>query len=100
MHIETDCIGSLPIDDEVLYGINTVRALTNFPISREPADPLLFKSLIMIKKAAATVNQAAGTLPAAKAKAIIAACNELLLGRHSEALVAPAIQAAPVPASI
>ncbi|KRN22493.1 aspartate ammonia-lyase [Lacticaseibacillus camelliae] len=92
MHIETDCIGSLPIDDEVLYGINTVRALTNFPISREPADPLLFKSLIMIKKAAATVNQAAGTLPAAKAKAIIAACNELLLGRHSEALVAPAIQ--------
>lgn len=92
MRIEEDCIGKMAIEDDVLYGIHTTRALANFPISSERTDPLLFKSLIMIKKAAAQVNAAAGTLAAHKAKAIVAACNSLLMGEHNDALVAPAIQ--------
>ncbi|MDG3063059.1 MULTISPECIES: aspartate ammonia-lyase [Lacticaseibacillus] len=92
MRIEEDCIGKLAVDEDVLYGIHTTRALANFPISHERTDPLLFKSLIIIKKAAAQVNAAAGTLTAPKAKAIIAACNSLLMGEHNDALVAPAIQ--------
>ncbi len=92
MRIEEDCIGKLAVDEDVLYGIHTTRALANFPISHERTDPLLFKSLIIIKKAAAQVNAAAGTLTASKAKAIAAACNSLLMGEHNDALVAPAIQ--------
>ena len=92
MRIEEDCIGKLAIDEDVLYGIHTTRALTNFPISTERTDPLLFKSLIIIKKAAAQVNAAAGTLDVRKSRAIVAACNSLLMGEHQDALVAPAIQ--------
>lgn len=92
MRIEEDCIGKLAVDEDVLYGIHTTRALANFPISHERTDALLFKSLIIIKKAAAQVNAAGGTLSAAKAKAIVAACNSLLMGEHRDALVAPAIQ--------
>ena len=91
MRIEEDCIGKLAVDEDVLYGIHTTRALANFPISHERTDALLFKSLIIIKKAAAQVNAAGGTLSAAKAKAIVAACNSLLMGEHRDALVAPAI---------
>ncbi|WP_390405360.1 aspartate ammonia-lyase [Lacticaseibacillus jixiensis] len=92
MHYEEDCIGRLAVDDNVLYGIHTMRALTNFPIRDEATDTLLFRSLIVIKKAAAAINAEAGTLDAAKAQAITDACNALLLGKHQDALVAPAIQ--------
>lgn len=92
MHYEEDCIGQLAVADDVLYGINTTRALHNFNITTERTDSLIFQSLIQIKKAAAIVNQRGGTLTEAKAKAIIAACNDLLLGRHQDDLVAPAIQ--------
>lgn len=92
MHIEEDCIGQLPVKDDVLYGIHTTRALGNFTISHEATDPLIFQSLIQIKKAAAVVNHQGGTLAAPTAKAIIAACNALLLGQHQADLIAPAIQ--------
>ena len=39
MRIEEDCIGKLEIHDNVLYGINTVRAIENFPISTEKFIP-------------------------------------------------------------
>jgi len=92
MRIEEDCIGKLPIDEQALYGIHTVRAVRNFPISHEPLDPLIIQSLIQIKKAAAETNYAAGTLTAAKQQAIVAACNQLLIGRHADSFIVPAIQ--------
>lgn len=92
MHLEEDCIGKLPVADDVLYGINTTRALHNFDIAKERTDSLIFESLIQIKKSAAIVNHRAGTLNEQKAKLIVAACNELLLGQHQDDLVAPAIQ--------
>ncbi len=92
MHIEKDCIGSLTLDDDLLYGIHTTRALHNFPISSEKTNPLIFNNLIQIKKAAALVNLKAGSLGIPQAKAIVAACNQLLLGKYANALVAPAIQ--------
>ena len=92
MRIEQDCIGKLAIDDDALYGIHSKRAENNFPISREKIHPLIIESFLQIKKAAAQVNQQAGTLKAAKANAIIAACNQLLLGRHQGAFIVPAIQ--------
>lgn len=92
MRIEEDCIGKLEIQDNVLYGINTVRAIENFPISTEKIHPLIVKGLIQIKKAAAQTNVAAGTLSKEKGHAIITACNELLLGDHADQFIVPAIQ--------
>jgi aspartate ammonia-lyase len=92
MHYEEDCIGRMAVDDTKLYGIHTLRALSNFPIRHEATDTLVFRGLILIKKAAAMVNAETGDLAADKAQAIGAACNALLLGEHQDALVAPAIQ--------
>lgn len=92
MRIEEDCIGKLPIDEQALYCIHTVRAVRNFPISHEPLDPLIIQSLIQIKKAAAMTNQAAGTLSVEKQAAIVAACNQLLIGRYADSFIVPAIQ--------
>lgn len=90
-HYEEDCVGRLPIDDDVLYGVHSARAAGNFPFARM-TDPLIVRNLVQIKKAAAQVNRAGGTLAANKASAIVAACNELLLGQHQEAFIVPAIQ--------
>ncbi|WP_455583293.1 aspartate ammonia-lyase [Lactiplantibacillus pentosus] len=92
MRIEADCIGELAVPDDALYGIHTLRAVHNFPISTELMHPLIIQSLVQIKKAAASVNAAAGTLTSAKAQAIIAACNQLLLGRYTDNFIVPAIQ--------
>ena len=72
MHYEEDCIGKLAVADDVLYGINTTRALHNFNITTERTDSLIFQSMIQIKKAAAVVNHRGGTLAEQKAKLIVA----------------------------
>ncbi|MCG0574752.1 aspartate ammonia-lyase [Lactiplantibacillus plantarum] len=92
MRIEADCIGKLAVPDDALYGIHTLRAVHNFPITTELMHPLIMQSLVQIKKAAASVNAAAGTLSNDKAHAIIAACNQLLLGRYADNFIVPAIQ--------
>ena len=92
MRIEEDCIGKLPVEENALYGIHTVRAVHNFPVTKERMDPLLIHNLIQIKKAAATVNFKAGTLTADKQRAITAACDQLLLGRYADSFIVPAIQ--------
>ena len=61
MRIEADCIGKLAVPDDALYGIHTLRAVHNFPITTELMHPLIMQSLVQIKKAAASVNAAAGT---------------------------------------
>jgi len=92
MRIEEDCIGKLPIDEQALYGIHAVRAVRNFSISHERLNPLIIQSLIQIKKAAAETNYAAGTLTKSKCQAIVAACDQLLIGRHADSFIVPAIQ--------
>lgn len=92
MRIEQDCIGELAIEDNALYGIHSKRAVNNFPISNEKIHPLIIESFLQIKKAAAKVNEEAGTLNPEKSKAIVAACNQLLLGKHQDAFIVPAIQ--------
>lgn len=92
MRIEEDCIGKLSVEDGALYGIHALRATRNFPITTERLNPLLIQNMVQIKKAAAETNRAAGTLSVAKERAIVAACNQLLLGQHADSFIVPAIQ--------
>ncbi|MFD1485662.1 aspartate ammonia-lyase [Lacticaseibacillus baoqingensis] len=92
MHYEEDCIGRLAVPDDVLYGVHTLRALDNFPIGPQIVHPALIQALIMIKQAAAGVNQAAGTLSAPIAQAIDQACWQLRQHAHPEAFPIAAIQ--------
>ncbi len=92
MRLEKDCIGELFVPDEALYGINSVRAVRNFPISDEKVDAKIIESYLQLKKAAALTNDQAGVISHPKAVAIIAACNQLLVAKDYHEIIVPAIQ--------
>ena len=74
---EKDFLGEKALPVDAPYGIHTARAMDNFPVagSRVPAG-LIF-ALAQVKKACAAANRELGLLDAAKADAIIAACEEM-----------------------
>ncbi len=87
--LETDNLGQRTLPDGALYGINTQRGLENFDISsaRISKTPELIQALVAIKKAAARANLEIGVLNPDKARAIIAACDEVLAGDHRDQFV-------------
>lgn len=81
---ERDTFGPIEVPAERLWGAQTQRSLLNFAISTERQPPELIHALVLVKRAAAQVNQVLGLLPADKAGAILAAADEVLAGRHAE----------------
>jgi aspartate ammonia-lyase len=92
--IEHDIIGDLAVPAEAYYGIHTLRAAENFPISdtRISIYPDLIQALACIKQAAAVANQELGLLDPSKAAAIVKACEEIRAGRLHEQFVVDVIQ--------
>src|SRR2546425_4019457 len=90
---ERDPLGDLNVPADAYYGIQTARAVDNFPISslRSPAD--LVTATILVKKAAAEANAALGRLDPAIARAIVAACDEILAGQLRDQFVVDVYQA-------
>ncbi len=62
MRIENDHIGEVELENDVRYGIQTFRALNNFPSSGEKINPHLIKAYLHVKKAAALANFKANLL--------------------------------------
>lgn len=91
---EHDLIGDRDVPGGVYYGIHTLRALENFPISGTPISiyPDLIRALASIKLAAARANQELGLLDATRARAIVAACEEIRSGALVEQFVVDVIQ--------
>ncbi len=83
---EHDSLGQREISDHVYYGVQTQRAMENFPISGVHVSNFqhLIDGLALVKKAAAMANQELGVLDQAKADAICRACDELLEGKLHE----------------
>ncbi|TXI17005.1 MAG: aspartate ammonia-lyase, partial [Ottowia sp.] len=92
--IEHDLIGERELPNDVYYGVHTLRALENFPITGTAISiyPDLVRALASIKKAAALANRDLGLLSEAHCQAIGAACDELLAGRLHEQFVVDVIQ--------
>jgi aspartate ammonia-lyase len=90
---ERDPLGELKVPTDAYYGIQTARAIENFPISglRPPAE--LVTATILVKKAAAEANAGLGRLEPAIAKAITSAANEILGGRLRDQFVVDVYQA-------
>lgn len=84
VRIESDCLGELAVPAKALYGIQTLRAIRNFPITgvRISHYPEFIKALAAIKKAAALANNQMGLLDEARTQAIAKACDLLLAGKH------------------
>lgn len=90
--IERDIIGEVEINDEVYFGINTERALNNFPLASKKVNLNLIYEIALIKKAAAMVNRNLGQISAEKAEAIIVAAEEVIQGKHDKDFVTSAFQ--------
>ena len=90
---ERDPLGELNVPADAYYGVQTARAVENFPISglRAPAD--LVTATILVKKAAAEANAALGRLDAGVARAIVSAADEILAGRLRDQFVVDVYQA-------
>jgi len=80
--IEKDTFGPIEVPADHLWGAQTQRSLTNFRISTEKMPPALIRALAQVKRAAAQVNLDLGVLEAKKGRAIIAAADEVIAGKH------------------
>ncbi len=91
--VEKDTMGEVRVPARALYGAQTARAVANFPISGLPPHPAFVDATVRIKLAAARVNARLGLLPREKARAIAAAAEEVLAGKHRDQFVIDAYQA-------
>jgi len=91
---ERDLLGERDVPEEALYGVQTLRALENFPITGMPIRefPSLVEALATVKAAAAQANRELGLLDDKIAKAIVRACEEIRAGRHHEHFLVDVIQ--------
>ncbi|MBS1878857.1 MAG: aspartate ammonia-lyase [Actinobacteria bacterium] len=82
VRLEHDLLGERAVPESAYFGIHTVRALENFPVSGNPiaSHPHLIWSLAAVKEAAALANRKIGVLDPAKADAIVVACREIREG--------------------
>jgi aspartate ammonia-lyase len=90
---ERDSLGAKRVPSTAHYGIQTQRAVENFPISGLRLQPPMVRALALVKKAAAQANAALGQLPRRSAAAISRACDEVLRGRFDEQFVVDVYQA-------
>ncbi len=92
--LEHDLLGDRDVPDDALYGVQTLRALENFPITgialRE--FPALIEALAAVKEAAALTNAELGLLPQDVADVIVRATGEIRAGRHHEHFLVDMIQ--------
>ncbi len=91
--IEKDPLGEKQVPASALYGIQTLRAVENFPISGLKPLPAFVDAVIWIKRSAAVTHKQTGRLEARIADAIIAAADEVLAGQHRDQFVVDVYQA-------
>ena len=90
---ERDPLGELDVPADALYGVQTLRAVQNFPISGLKPLAAFVDAVIWIKKAAALTHRETGRLEARLADAIVKAADEVLGGRHRDQFVVDVYQA-------
>ncbi|HEX7054801.1 MAG TPA: aspartate ammonia-lyase [Burkholderiales bacterium] len=92
--IEHDLLGERAVPAQAYYGIHTLRALENFPITGTPISiyPDLVTALACVKQAAAIANAELGLLDERRSTAIRLACEEIRQGRLHEEFVVDVIQ--------
>ena len=90
---EIDPLGEKAIPKGAYFGIQTYRAVENFPVSGLKASPHIIRAYVLIKKAAATSNMQIGVLDKKIGAAIVEACDEVLSGKYMDQFVIDVFQA-------
>lgn len=92
--LEKDLLGEREVPYDALYGVQTLRALENFPITGEPLReyPELIEALAAVKEAATLANRDLKLIDTERADVIIRAAREIRAGRHHEHFLVDMIQ--------
>ncbi len=90
---EKDPLGEKAVPDHALFGIQTLRAMENFPISGLRPLPQFVDAVVWIKRSAALTHKETGRLEARLADAIVQAADEVLSGKHRDHFVVDVYQA-------
>jgi aspartate ammonia-lyase len=91
--IERDSLGEKEIPDDVYYGIETVRACENFPVSGIRQPPEFIQAYLLVKRAAAQANCDLRVLDPVRGQAILQAADEALTRRFDDQFVVDIFQA-------
>jgi aspartate ammonia-lyase len=91
--IERDPLGEKAVPASALYGIQTLRAAENFPISGLRPLPAFVDAVVWIKRSAALVHKQTGRLESRLADAIVQAADEVLGGQHRDQFIVDVYQA-------
>ncbi|WP_438856277.1 aspartate ammonia-lyase [Agromyces sp. M3QZ16-3] len=91
---ETDSLGSVEVPADAYWGVHTMRALQNFPISKRPISvyPELVVALAQVKQAACRANKELGALDPRKQAWIDEACQRIIDGEFHDQFVVGVIQ--------
>jgi aspartate ammonia-lyase len=84
MRQERDPLGVRDVPSDVYWGIQTLRAVENFPVSGRRERPELIGAYSIVKKAAALTNRELGVLDRERGTAIVAAADEILEGKFAD----------------
>ena len=91
---ESDLIGSREVPESALYGVQTLRGIENFRISKFHLNeyPLFIQALAITKMGAAVANRELDLLTEEQTDAILKACKEILEGKHHDQFPVDMIQ--------
>jgi len=90
VRIEKDFLGTKEVLADAYYGIQTLRAVENFPITGYRIHSELIKAMAMVKKAAALANMETGRLYGGLGEVIVKAADEIIEGKwHDQFIVDP-----------
>jgi aspartate ammonia-lyase len=84
---EKDTLGEVEVPADALWGAQTQRAIENYPISGYKPFPAFVRAMVQVKRAGALANTEAGRLDPKRRDAIVAACDEILAGKHMDQFV-------------
>ena len=90
---EKDSLGTKEIPANVYYGIQTLRAMENYPISGMRGHPTLIRAIGMVKQAAAEANQELGLVDKKRANAIVQAAKDVQAGSLNDSFMVDVFQA-------
>lgn len=91
--IEKDSLGTMEVPEEAYYGVQTARAIHNFPISGLRAHPEFIRAVALIKVAAAKTNLQLGYLDEQKTKVIMDVATQVAAGEFNDQIVIDVFQA-------
>ena len=90
--IEHDMLGEKTLPSAAYWGIHTQRALENFFLGEGRVALPLIRAIAMVKKACAKANSELGFLPPKKASAIMAVCDEIMIGELEDQFILDPLQ--------